>query len=121
MIIFTASGQKAGAIQGKHFIKRASGKKHFLRKPRSIAIDLAIVKELEKRNVEMLVVHDGDDGKSYYVALRYFLAHALCIKRGHGEQRALLLIEWQESEAKAMAKNAKSLLPPVTQLELELG
>jgi hypothetical protein len=86
-----------GTVEGQTFVKCVQASRHFLRTPPAIAIDSGVVRELKALGVQQVRVIDLESSKVYVAPLQYFDDHGITVNRGHGEQRALLLDQWQVS------------------------
>jgi len=87
-----------GAVVGNRFIKRLSGKKHFLHSPAAIAFDIDSLKTAEKLGATVAHIIDRDTGKEYFVFISTIFEKGFEIDRGYGEQIALPLREWSTAE-----------------------
>lgn len=77
------------------FHKRVRGSKHMLREPIGWSIDSDVIYILEKLGCSEIEIFDVESGITYTVDFTEFLAIAIPINRGYGEQLALPLTYWQ--------------------------
>lgn len=94
----------AGVITGQVLRKTIHGKRHMLRRPPAIAIDLLALAEAEQAGCTDVVVVDLDDGdKTYRAKITHIRSRGFALDRGHGAQVALPLHGWQvETECVAL-------------------
>lgn len=93
-----AGGRIVGYVAGATFFKRVFGSKHFLRRPRAIALDLQSIHDAQDVGATMAEVTDGETGRTYRAALDIILRDGFRFNRGHGAQVALPLDSWNRPD-----------------------
>jgi hypothetical protein len=83
MKIRRPDGKIVGEVDGNVFKKVVSASVHFLREPPSIANDLDVLNQA---------------GKKYVASMNRIWKDGIAINRGHGEQLALLLDQWNKDK-----------------------
>ena len=96
-------GRVVGEVRGDVLVKRVQGSKHMLRTPRAWAVDVAVLRQAEALGARTVEVHDLEDGTVYRAPLERFWQRGIRVNRGHGEQRGLLLADWQVNGAPSRA------------------
>lgn len=84
-----AAGRIVGYVAGATFFKRVFGSKHFLRRPRAIALDVQSIYDAQDAGATMAEITDGETGRVYRVALDVMLRDGFHFNRGWGAQVAL--------------------------------
>lgn len=74
--------------------KVVSAKRHFLKRPKAIALDRETLDRAEEMGATEIEVVDQDSGKSYYCTIKYFRLHGFKLNRGYGEQIGLTMNNW---------------------------
>jgi hypothetical protein len=97
------NGRVVGEVRGDVFVKRVWGSRHMLQKPRAWAVDVAVLRQAEALGARAVEVHDLEDGTVYRAPLERFWQRGIRVNRGHGEQRGLLLADWQVNGAPSRA------------------
>ena len=83
-----------GHVAGDTFYKRVRGSAHFLRTPRAIAFDESTLRDAERAGARYVEVTDAETGRVYRAPFSLIWAKGFTVNRGHGEQRALVLAEF---------------------------
>ncbi|NIM07405.1 MAG: hypothetical protein GTO55_11805 [Armatimonadetes bacterium] len=78
--------------------KRVKASRHFLRVPRAIAIDVAVLSWAEREGATLVHVEDWETGLVYEATLTTIQRKGLSLDRGFGEQVALPLAHWTRSD-----------------------
>lgn len=86
-----ARGRIVGHVAGGVFRKRVFGSKHFLRRPRAIALDVQSIRDAMDAGATMAEIVDGETGRTYRASLDRMLRDGWRFNRGHGAQVALPL------------------------------
>jgi len=87
-----------GHVDGKWFIKRIYGSKHFLKSPRAIALDITSLEDAENAGAEQVFVTDIDTGKQYRAPIQRIFEKGIKIDRGFNLQLALLMDDWETTD-----------------------
>lgn len=95
---------------GKYLYKTVSGKKHFLRRPPSIAFDEVVIAKAKELGATHIMVLDKEDGTVYKCSVTQFEAGALHLDRGFGKQMALPMGKWNQPEAEEAKPDAQPSL-----------
>ena len=82
-------GRIVGHVADGAFRKRVFGSKHFLRRPRAIALDVQSIHDAQDAGATMAEITDGETGKVYRVSLDRMLRDGFHFNRGWGAQVAL--------------------------------
>jgi hypothetical protein len=83
-----------GNVSGDTFFKRVDASRHFLRKPRAIALDVQSLVDAEQAGANKVAVTDKESGKTYYAVIKDIRQDSFVIDRGYGKQYALTLNRW---------------------------
>lgn len=93
-------GRRAvGHVAGDVFQKTIRGSVHMLRTPRAIAFDESTLRDAERAGARYVEVTDAETRKCYRAPLSLIWAKGFAVNRGHGEQRALVLAEFNRQPA----------------------
>ncbi len=96
MNVKLASGKVVGEVIGVVFVKRVTGKKHFLRRPPAIAFDIFTLTEAERLGANTVRIIDEDTNLSLWASVELIRTKGFSFNRGFGLQIALPLTEWRE-------------------------
>lgn len=89
-------GEKiVGHIIGNEFVKKVYGSKHFLRKPRAIAFDVASLEKAQKQGASQVKIIDLDTGIIYRVRIELIFYKGFYFNRGFGNQIGLTMNYWR--------------------------
>lgn len=80
-----------GQVRGVIFYKTVQGSKHFLRKPRAIAFDVATLDAAERAGAIAVCVTDSETGDRYAARIETLRRYGFPVVRGFGRQVALLI------------------------------
>lgn len=93
-------GRRAvGHVAGDTFYKRVRGSAHFLRTPRAIAFDESTLRDAERAGARYVEVTDAETGREYRAPLALIWERGFRVSRGHGEQLALILSDFNRQPA----------------------
>lgn len=96
--IRTGSGKYTGSVNAGIYHKLVNGKKHMLLSPvPSWAIDKDILDDLTIMHVSQIEITDVQDGTVYLSSMSNFIQNSKPLNRGFGEQLALPLKLWTQS------------------------
>jgi hypothetical protein len=98
MKIRRPDGKIVGEVDGNVFKKVVSASVHFLREPPSIANDLDVLNQAKQAGATMCEIIDRETGKKYVASMNRIWKDGIAINRGHGEQLALLLDQWNKDK-----------------------
>lgn len=101
-----AMGHRVGKVANGVFVKHVKGSKHFLRRPRAIALDVQSLADAEQAGATEVHVHEDESGIVYRAKIVDLRVYGFEVSRGYGPQIALRLARWTTGT------------PSVTQLEL---
>ena len=90
-----ASGKVVASIEGDVLRKAVLASKHFLRTPRGIAFDVAILDAARRAGVTTVEVYEREQQRTYTATLADFERWGVPVNRGFGAQRALPLERWK--------------------------
>ena len=107
-VLYNGRGQRAGAIrrteEGLVLYKRVDTNQHQLRRPPAWALDrdhIAGFYNTEWVGAEgKSIVLIDQNHKAWTVSLSHFVDKSFLLNRGHGQQEALVLKEWEHSDPK---------------------
>lgn len=102
--VYLPDGRCVGHVIGDEYRTTRRRSVHMLRQPPAWAIDVAILRELEARGVERVIVREAEGGNTYEAALRDFTQHGIRVNRGFGEQVALPLAYWRVDGRRSLAE-----------------
>jgi len=83
-----------GQVIGNVFVKKVSANKHFLRYPPAIAFDISSLNQAKKAGANIVKVIDRDSGREYKTSINKIMKDGFDLNYGYGDQKALLLVEW---------------------------
>lgn len=92
--VYNVAGRVVGRVDGDTFLKRVSGSRHMLRRPRGWAIDADTLADLLTWGIKDVRVTDTDTGTTYVARLDEFTRHGVPFDRGYGPQVVLPLGYW---------------------------
>ena len=91
----TVDGRNIGVVRDGAYVKYVNGCKHKLRKPPAWAVTKSAIDQI-RNEVNIIIIHDNDDGKEWSVSMETFLDKSFTICRGGFEpQLALVLNYWR--------------------------
>jgi hypothetical protein len=76
------------------FHKSIKGRLHMLRRPPAIAFDVSTLRDAEAAGATAVAVTDSESGRVYAAPLSLIWARGFRVNRGHGEQLALILSDF---------------------------
>jgi len=89
-----ADGRIIGEVQNGTLVKRVKGSVHMLQKPRAWCCDVDILHQAEILGATQVRIEDVETGNTYVAPLSRFWTRGFPVRRGHGEQRGLLLADF---------------------------
>lgn len=95
-------GKPIGYVKDGVFVKRVDGRKHFLRKPPAIALDLGSLRDARKLGAIEVRIIDTTSGIEYVAALEFIKRKGFYLERGHGEQVALPMKYWAKHDTRQL-------------------
>lgn len=90
-----AGNRIVGEVRGDVFYKRVKGSRHFLRKPPSIAFDVASLEDARASGAKTVHIIDEESGKVYRASIPTILSNGFRFNRGRGDQIGLRFVYWQ--------------------------
>jgi len=87
--------QTIGAVENGVFEKHVHSSKHFLRKPRAIALDQDSLIQAKNLGARIVKIVDLDTGIIYIVTIDLFYEKGFRFNRGFGDQIGLTLDHWE--------------------------
>jgi hypothetical protein len=96
-------GRVVAEVQNGALVKRVKGSVHMLQKPRAWCCDVDILHQAEVLGATQVRIEDVETGNTYVAPLSRFWTRGFPVRRGHGEQRGLLLADWQVNGAPSRA------------------
>lgn len=93
--LFAANGRIVATVKKGVLCKQVDGSKHFLRAPRGIAFDLAILQQAQDLGAGRVWVRDRETGVTYTTTLDAFARLGVKVDRGFGLQVCLPFAYWQ--------------------------
>ena len=87
------AGHQVGQVGGGIFKKSILGSRHFLRKPRAIALSVESLKQAEQVGASEIQITDKETGRVYSCSIEHFKEFAFPIQRGGFEPQLALPIE----------------------------
>lgn len=95
MLIITAKGWVVGQFEEGVYRKTVKGSIHMMQSPMGWASDKDICEDLAKLGCKEIRIFDKEKGKTFVASFEEFMAKAIPIDRGYGEQLALPLRYWK--------------------------
>jgi len=87
-----------GVVERETFYKNLVASKHFLRVPRAIAFDVSTLTDAERAGARFVEIRDGESGRVYRASITTIRAKGFRVARGHGEQIALAVNEFNRND-----------------------
>jgi hypothetical protein len=98
-----ADGRTVGEVANGVFRKEVSASKHFLRIPEAIASDLDALAQARDAGARVVEIFDREGGRTYRASIVRIFEKGFPVNRGHGEQIALALSEWNRGVKEPIA------------------
>lgn len=89
-----AGGRVVGEVSGGVFKKTVSGSRHFLIRPRAIALDVDSIRQAKEYGAVGIEITDRETGTVYSCDMGNFARYSFDLNRGFGAQKALTLDRW---------------------------
>jgi hypothetical protein len=102
-----ADGRVVGEVQNGTLVKRVKGSVHMLQKPRAWCCDTEVLRVAERLGAQVVQVVDVETNDVYTAPLVRFWTRGFPVRRGHGEQRGLLLADFSKDGAPCRADVAQ--------------
>lgn len=84
-----------GTVKDNVFKKKLIADKHFLKKPPSIAFDIATLLEAKHLGATKVEITETKTGNKYTSSIQQIFDKGFKLNRGYGNQIALILKEWE--------------------------
>lgn len=96
--IYRADGHVIGEVRDNVFQKHVRGSIHFLRDPRAVGFDVSSLRDAERAGAVSILILDDETGDQYRTTFQHFWRKSFAVKRGHGDQRAMRLSEFNKPD-----------------------
>jgi hypothetical protein len=96
--VYRRDHKMVGGITGDVFHKTVQASKHFLHTPPAIAFDLDVIAQAREQGARIAEVRDSESGRVYRAEIARIWSKGFPVNRGHGEQIALALNEWNRGD-----------------------
>jgi len=100
--VFIKSGKIVGKVTRDVFHKSLDSRKHFLRKPPSIAFDKESLKNAIQYGAKRVLVFDTHKKETYTATIDQIYKNGMDVNRGFGKQIALPLSYWEIESANSI-------------------
>ena len=94
-MLVRVNNKVVGYVDGNTFKKKLSSRKHFLRKPPSIAFDVSSINNAQILGAENVEITDTDLNIIYTSSVDDILSKGFRFNRGYGNQIALNIEKWK--------------------------
>lgn len=94
-----------GTVKNNTFKKKLIADKHFLRKPPSIAFDIASLLEAKYVGATKVEITETKTGDKYTSSIQQIFDKGFKFNRGYGNQIALILKEWEIKSERTSSNN----------------
>jgi|GEM_PF-663951 len=96
--IHRSDGRIVGEVRDGVFQKHVRGSVHFLREPRAVGFDVSALRDAERAGAKSILIFDDETGAEYRTSFRHFWRKSFSVQRGHGDQRAMRLTEFNKPD-----------------------
>ena len=93
--MYEINGKKVGEILDNKFCKHASLSKHYFWKYNGWGIQEWIIRDLMRKDIEKIVIHETDQDEYWVTTLRNYARYGERDDLGAGQQRFVDKIHWQ--------------------------
>jgi hypothetical protein len=96
--IARADGKVIGEVRNRTFQKHIRGSVHLLREPRAVGFDISALRDAERAGADGIAIFDDETGNAYRATFRHFWRKSFSVRRGHGDQVAMRLSEFNKPD-----------------------